>query len=236
MKAQLQAAQGSGGSAQGAAVDSSQLLSAIAPAVVKLVCSADASPDDWQQGSGLLFINDNGNYSIQTNLHVVQTSDGSASECLIGLYPNDQDPDSVLIYQSNGYYLSAVDPSADLAYISPELVDDDANAGTFAELSEYALTDSQTGICQNPQIGDHMWVLGYPAVGGTTLTVTDGTIAGFEIDDGIQYITTDAKIDHGNSGGIAIEDSGCVLGIPTFAEELQNGFESLGRILDLNSL
>jgi S1-C subfamily serine protease len=235
MKAQLQSAQSVSNSNQGASINSSKLLSAIAPAIVKLVCSADAAPDDWQQGSGMLFINGAGNYSVQTNLHVVQTSDNSASECLIGLYPNEANPNFVLLYQSSGYYLSAINPNADVAYITPELIND-TNAGTLSELSQYALSSSQTQSCENPQVGDHLWVLGYPAVGGNTLTVTDGSIAGFETDTGIEYIKTDAKIDHGNSGGLAIEDSGCVLGIPTFAEELQNGFESLGRILDLQAL
>ena len=53
----------------------------------------------------------------------------------------------------------------------------------------------------------------------------------------VEYICKNGdvvKIEHGNSGGIAIKDSGCVLGIPTF---VQSGtVESIGRILDLDYL
>ncbi|KKS24033.1 MAG: hypothetical protein UU82_C0013G0001, partial [Candidatus Nomurabacteria bacterium GW2011_GWC2_41_8] len=67
---------------------------------------------------------------------------------------------------------------------------------------------------------------------GNSLTVTDGIVSGVETDNnGVHYYKTSAKIDHGNSGGIAIEDSGCVIGIPTFVQ--QGELESIGRILDL---
>ena len=57
---------------------------------------------------------------------------------------------------------------------------------------------------------------------------------GFEFDSGSRYIKTSAKIEHGSSGGVAIKDSGCVVGIPTFVE--QGSVESIGRILDLHYL
>lgn len=83
----------------------------------------------------------------------------------------------------------------------------------------------------NIDLGEKIAILGYPANGGTgdaasAITVTQGIISSF---DGMYYVT-DAKIDHGNSGGIAISiKEDCFLGIPTWAES--GGFESFGRIL-----
>jgi hypothetical protein len=86
-----------------------------------------------------------------------------------------------------------------------------------------------------------MVILGYPVYGtgaGTytsvfstiEITATEGIISGM---DEIYY-TTSAKIDHGNSGGLAIdENNDCYIGIPTAAIEGQ--IESLGRILPSSS-
>ena len=49
--------------------------------------------------------------------------------------------------------------------------------------------------------GNEVTILGYPGLGGDTLTITRGIIAGFLLDDG--YIKTDAEINSGNSGGPA---------------------------------
>jgi len=70
--------------------------------------------------------------------------------------------------------------------------------------------------------------LGYPGIGGNNdITATEGIISSY---DGDYYITS-AKIEHGNSGGIAIliKDN-CFLGIPSYAEAGE--IESMGRILD----
>ena len=123
--------------------------------------------------------------------------------------------------------------SADVAFIFPQLVND-SHAGALSDLAKYSENASGVSFCSNQKVGDHLSVLGYPAVGGETLTVTDGIISGFETDNGYQFIKTSAKIDKGNSGGIAIEDNGCVLGIPTYIEADASG--SIGRILDLGNL
>jgi hypothetical protein len=70
--------------------------------------------------------------------------------------------------------------------------------------------------------------LGYPTIGSSgSITVTEGIVSGIEGD----YYVTSAKIDHGNSGGVAIlTKDDCYLGIPTFVKN-NGGFESLGRIL-----
>jgi len=61
-----------------------------------------------------------------------------------------------------------------------------------------------------PHIGDTIYVLGYPSVGGASLTVTRGMIAGFE---GGTLIKTDAEFSSGSSGGPAITENGLLIGI-----------------------
>lgn len=56
-------------------------------------------------------------------------------------------------------------------------------------------------------------VLGYPPLGGATITVTRGIVSGF---DEVGNIKTDAEINPGNSGGAALDDMDSFLGIPSF--------------------
>ena len=85
--------------------------------------------------------------------------------------------------------------------------------------------------CQKKaSIGDSLIVLGYPSYGAdySEITATEGIVSGY---DG-EYYTTSAKIEQGNSGGVAIlQKDNCYLGIPTAVR--LGAFESLGRILDV---
>ena len=211
------------------------LLSDFAPSVVRLVCLRDSFTRGLQQGSGMLYkgisISGVGPYYIQTNLHVAQTEDGSQSQCVIAVYPDPDKSNSYLVYKSEGYKFYKAD--VDWAFLEPELVEEHSRAGTINQLDEAARDSATTSLCNTASIGDHITILGYPGIGGDTLTVTDGIVSGFEFRGGARYIKTSAKIDQGNSGGVAIKDSGCVVGIPTY---VQTQIESLGRILDLDHL
>ncbi len=89
-----------------------------------------------------------------------------------------------------------------------------------------------TYCSKRPAVGKSLVVLGYPAIGSQTdITATEGIVSGF---DGI-YDITSAKIEHGNSGGVAIAtQENCFMGIPSFVDV--GTIESLGRILDLFAL
>lgn len=82
------------------------------------------------------------------------------------------------------------------------------------------------------ELGEKILILGYPGIGDQNdVTVTDGIVSGY---DGKYYITS-AKIEHGNSGGVAISlKNNCYLGIPTFV--VSGELESLARILNINTI
>jgi S1-C subfamily serine protease len=65
--------------------------------------------------------------------------------------------------------------------------------------------------------GDDLYVVGYPGIGGSTITFTSGKASGFLDDKGVRraWIKTDALISQGVSGGAAFDDSGKLVGVPT---------------------
>ena len=213
------------------------LLSDFAPSVVKIYCLSNSYSDHVQKGSGLLSRAASNNpklplYYVQTSLHVVKTTDGSVSQCRIALYPDFSDGESYLLFKSKAHRSYAED--IDLAIIEPEVVTNNARAGSRNDLAYYARKEAESPLCESVNMGDHLAILGYPGIGGETLTVTEGIISGFEVDGRSRYVKTSAKTDRGNSGGVAIKSSGCIVGIPTFSR--RGRVESIGRILDLNHL
>ena len=81
-------------------------------------------------------------------------------------------------------------------------------------LLELSRTSSLSPFVLSPEkiaIGSYVSMYGYPAIGGDTITRTDGKIAGYEQ----MMYKIDGTIDHGNSGGGAFNNSGELIGIPT---------------------
>jgi S1-C subfamily serine protease len=60
---------------------------------------------------------------------------------------------------------------------------------------------------------DELVIIGYPQKGGSTVTVNRGTVEGRDILE--NWIKTDARLIHGNSGGAAVDSRGRLIGIPT---------------------
>ncbi|MEK7178689.1 MAG: S1C family serine protease, partial [Patescibacteria group bacterium] len=79
------------------------------------------------------------------------------------------------------------------------------------------------------KIGDPVYLIGYPAIGGQSLTLTEGVISGFGgMQDESELIKVSASVNRGSSGGIAIgAENGCNYGVLTqasFAEGSNIGF------------
>ena len=66
------------------------------------------------------------------------------------------------------------------------------------------------------QLLDEIVIIGFPEKGGTTVTISEGVIEGKDILG--NWIKTDARVIHGNSGGAAVNAEGKLIGIPTKVE------------------
>lgn len=90
-------------------------------------------------------------------------------------------------------------------------------------------------------LGDRVHVFSYPSIGGDTLTYTPGVVSGFQREDGIggvAWITTDAVMSGGSSGGTAINDAGELVGVPTQGSELdcRPGDTNRDGVVDVNDI
>jgi len=90
-------------------------------------------------------------------------------------------------------------------------------------------------------LGDRVFVFGYPDIGGGYLVFTEGTIS--SIQSGTvagqrlpAWYQTDAEIAPGNSGGLAVSESGAPLGIPTAVRTDQRTGGRLGGILPFGAV
>lgn len=76
-------------------------------------------------------------------------------------------------------------------------------------------------------VGDELTVVGYPAIGGNTISLSAGLISGFLGDPRIgdrAWLKTDAIVSQGNSGGLAANAAGELVGIPTMVPEDTGGY------------
>lgn len=98
---------------------------------------------------------------------------------------------------------------------------------------DFAFYDNSACVGKgDPLLGEKIRIFGFPAVsGGSSLTITDGLISSF---DDNEDIITSAKIDSGNSGGLAVDENGCIVGIPSAVSV--GDYESLGLIISVNNL
>lgn len=74
------------------------------------------------------------------------------------------------------------------------------------------------GDSQQLNLGDTLVIMGYPGIGGDTITLTRGEVAGFTSEEKYgdrAFIKTSATIAGGNSGGLAANSQGQLIGIPT---------------------
>lgn len=83
------------------------------------------------------------------------------------------------------------------------------------------------------EIEDTLRVIGFPGLGGETVTLTRGVVAGFDTQDGTRtMIKTDTEISPGNSGGTAINDRFELVGVPTSINVSEAG--KIGQVRPIN--
>ena len=66
-----------------------------------------------------------------------------------------------------------------------------------------------------PKLGDKLTILGYPGIGGSTITLTSGDFSGIDKSETFEFLKTTANMNPGVSGGAAFNSKGELVGIPT---------------------
>lgn len=86
-----------------------------------------------------------------------------------------------------------------------------------------------------PKIGSDLYAVGAPLSLKLSYSVSKGIISGFRINEGNNYIQTDANINPGNSGGPLLTENGEILGIVSWKVSLE-GFEGIAFGVDIKDL
>ena len=217
-----------------AGTDNTSIIKEWRPRVAFIDCKVVFEGNNMgeQSGSGYILGSDtqNGDVIILTNNHVIDVAihnlygepmniTATPTSCNIKV-PGDSQ--FVTVYKENSPFSGSKEEDFGLITIK--------NPTSYMKTIIQNLWD---GNCKNKaELGEKILILGYPGIGDQNdVTVTDGIISGY---DGHYYITS-AKIEHGNSGGIAVSlKNNCYLGIPTFV--VTGELESLARILNINTI
>jgi len=190
------------------------------PRVASVVCRfdyTDGTVDRYGAGSGFLVKFNNGSIGIKTNKHVIFNEMKYRPTICSSFFLNGEE-----VYHLWGKSNFGASDTLDIATMtipnpSPIII-------------QMANNPVATYCVDMSVIGDKILILGYPTIGSDQgITVTEGIVSGIETD----YYVTSAKIDSGNSGGIAVSmKNNCIIGMPTAS--VKGSMESLGRILKNN--
>lgn len=164
---------------------------------------------------------------ILTNAHVVLSDPYYEVMNLIVAITTSQDQPPVPMYSAE---VLQADAALDLAVIR---ITGDAQ-GNPIDSSSLNLPTIPIGDSDTLQLGDSIVILGYPGIGGETITLTRGEVSGFTADRAFGnrgFIKTSATIAGGNSGGMATNSNNELIGIPT-----QVGYGGEGEIVDCRAL
>ena len=173
-------------------------------------------------GSGLGAIFGESFPQVLTNKHVIRDEDGNVPPGCIVKFPDNNE--IFEITKSSDIPVSVIVDAGALNIRNPN----SQLKNLVSSSINYCFPLGYTG---KAKVGEPIVILGYPYTGTKyDITATEGIISGYE---GNYYITS-AKVEHGNSGGVAIlVKDNCYLGIPTYVKVGTS--ETLARILDINT-
>jgi serine protease Do len=182
----------------------------------------------YMSGSGTL-ISRTG--MILTNAHVASPKtqgnpDLEPDALAIGMMDQEDQP-PVFLYMAE---VKAVDGYMDLAVIQITSTMD----GTPIDPNSLNLPFVPLGNSDDLFIGQHINIFGFPGIGGDTITFTDGAISGFNAEQDLgarAWVKTNATIAGGNSGGLAADDTGHIIGVPTIASSGGSGDTTDCRVI-----
>lgn len=194
-------------------------------ATVRVAVPIEQEKDTYSTGSGTVLSDDG---LILTNYHVMGDMDAGQlynrkGRAFIAVNPVALKGAPTWLYLAE---MVRGDPKLDLALL--KIV---GYMDSKQDLpSQLPLTTIQLGDSDSTDIGDELSVIGFPGLGGDTVTFTQGKVSGFLDEDGdrvFDWIKTDAEVNHGNSGGLAIDSSGRMIGVPTAG---MSDMEAAGKI------
>jgi S1-C subfamily serine protease len=193
------------------------------PLARALLAVVEIATDDGL-GSGALLTDDGW---ILTNSHVV---DGKLeSEVVVSLSLDPTLPPQEALRAK----VVAVDEQRDLALVH-------VTGGLYGQPipADWRLPTLEIGRASELEIGDPLWVVGYPSTGGmgsrVSISATRGIVSGFEHADFGTLIKTDAEITNGNSGGAALDERGRLVGVPSSVVE--NGSGQIGYVHPMEAM
>lgn len=161
-----------------------------------VLIEARGSRCEWI-GSGSIV--GDGSY-VLTNQHV--SGDG---ECDLIIWLTDSTADAPSNYLRGEVVVS--DAERDLAVVRML----DSSGQPFVDSSRVPMTLSVSV----PKLGEKITILGYPGLGGETITLTSGDFSGVDKSENFDYYKTTANMNPGVSGGAALNSEGELVGIPT---------------------
>lgn len=202
----------------------------IAASVVNILCPSNQSDEESSGGSGTIISEDG---LVLTNSHVIPQDNEyihvDETGCLVVLpNPTTGQPDG--IYLAHPIVLPGISDKYDLAYMNIYAAYYDTDAKKYMGEYPRKFPSFNTATQCDVQLGEPVRIFGYPAIsGGYSLTITDGVVSSFP-GDGL--VVTSAKISHGNSGGLAVDKNGCMIGVPSMVNS--DEAESLGVIYSMD--
>jgi S1-C subfamily serine protease len=202
----------------------------IASSVVNIYCD-NGTDEGTSGGSGTIMTEDG---LVLTNAHIIPetVNEDTAITCMV-ILPDPTTGAPSEIYQAYPIVLPEISEKYDLAFVQIDdvFVDDEGTVyGDYPKIFP-AYDDMKYCKSGNVILGEPIKIYGYPAISGRyALTITDGIVSSLLADEGL--IITSAKISHGNSGGLAVDQYGCRIGIPSMVNSDEN--ESLGVIISNN--
>ena len=196
---------------------------------IKAMVEVDGKEQLGWSGSGAILTPDG---LILTSAHVVLSDRFYTVKELIVALTVAQDQPAVDTYTAS---IVQADSAADLALIRPRT----NLQGVPLVPGSLNLPAVSLGNSDALNLGDELTVLGYPAIGGETITLTRGVVSGFTADEVFgsrAFIKTNAVIVGGNSGGMALNQAGELVGVPTLigSGDVQTGVIDCRTLADTN--
>lgn len=155
------------------------------------------SGEDCYAGSGSVIIDQ---WHVLTNFHVIESDANCDVDQIFIETINRIDSAPIRTHRAE---VVAVDENADLAILQITPIDTQLDILVPVQIASEA------------KLGDELIAIGFPAIGGDSVTVTKGEISGFSNYLGVRWIKSSISISAGNSGGGAFNSAGQLVGIPT---------------------